>query len=1814
MNNIRRKDIYRGVIDSYIKMPGRFKIRGTLLKNDGNNIKVDIGSKNTLHITLNKPMDAQVGDNIVIDRRNIVDSKMIRQDESPEEEQETVQDSQDKYDYILKSFDISVSRKSVEAVKSLENHGVDITKENILSFMAAKEQLSNISEKLDYDTAVKLVEKDVDFEQGSLQKVLQEVQKIQGEERPFSLMRFLGIKKDMSTDEAESIAYEIYGNRAGKDITDIIKALDKAGLDTSKENVEQINKTFSKLHDIKNIENKTIIDSVKNKIKTSIDNLYKLKNAVARSTIKAEQKLGQLANKVYSMYDGAVGTITEKELTQIEGDIKDRLQYMGIKITDEVVKLSKDVIGKGLDLTKGNLEKIMAVKGAIIELNSGLDYEKTALLMASGVEVEKVDVAELRDMIDIEYSIESTEYVSMENIDHIPAEHDTGHVTAEPDTGHVTAEPDTRHIPAERGITLGLDRLEILELAESIDIKTLALHMKLDLPTTLEALNLSQQLIDGDIMVDDWLNALSEQLNLDYELSTIEKEEPTQISTGKTEPVQNSMENIKPADEMSQLQSREISNASNDLLIHETEQQVKTDTNIETAENIQTADTDIAADTASIDKAEVLELLGRLANTESRGLDFIVQGYLRLNEDNLGGLLEEKYTTEMTKVIIKSGIPLNNDNMQEMHIAKKTLEQTAENLTIETLQNAVEEGISVEKTDLEGLSDLIKLLSKDKTEQVNKPEIDLENNENVKQDDVKQDEMTEINNLQNEQETTETIKLQNEKESIDTISLENKEDVRQEQETVNLQDEQNTARDVSLQDDEVKQETKQDIEVKDTEQQNAKQDIETKNIEQETKLDTETKNIEQQEIGQDIEQISKEENISLEINRQEIESNKEDVKPDRQNIEPNRQQLEPNTQKAAADRQEIDLNRQQSELNIQGPKIDIQQLELNIQETDIDIRQLELNRQEILNQIENIDMKTLALHIKLDLPTTLENLNLSQQLMDGDITVDDWLNILPEQISEPGQISELEKIPENRQTLEPQQMLESGQISESKQTLEIEIQPNIAGELTIDKAELSEILDKLTNMETTGGLDFTAQNYLRANGDRLGTLAEESYKGEIAKAIIQSGIPLNNDNMQKMYTIKKDLEQTAENLTADILQNAVEEGITVEKDIKVENTSDNIQNAIQDEDIRNVSETVKHKTRELRDIDTADTKHDIEFVDTDGTEITDITAEESSDTESADINHNKYTHVTAEEAAISELNRQEILDSIEKIDMETLALHMKLDIPNTLETLNISQQLIDGEITVDKWLSILNEQLDLEYESAENELFTAEEAGIPQLQSRENTTIESSEIQEAAQQQNRSTGPEQILETETRPDVVGGLLIDKTELLDVLDRLSDAESRGLDPIAQGYLRMNSDKLGTLTEENYKGEIAKAVIRSGIPLNNNNVQEMYKLKRTLDGTIENLTPEIFQNMAEKGMLTEKLNLNELFDITNHLGRDEVKYGTQTKNVSDGTEGVFLNAKDKDVFKNAEDIVQNRETEVVPGYNGHIEQNEEDRDILANAGGIEEIADKVKSMVDILKQIPPERKNTIISLLMRNAMPLTLKEVQNLSFFLNNRKQIGHQLDEILNLIDKNNNVEIIEIAEELKKAVNKINGHIKEGRQIEEKPYEEFLRLLKTLEDKSSFLTKEDREAFQKSGEKLLDSLELQLQLNREDTVLQLPLMMSEYIKNLQIYIVRDKKGRKKIDPKKMSILLNFDTNNMGNINIYVAVNYKNVVMKMGLADEKDRNLVEKCSDKLEKHLKDLGYDLKDLSFRISDDNHILSMTDEIEGNNPRIKRLLDVRI
>src|SRR5690606_30243503 len=114
--------------------------------------------------------------------------------------------------------------------------------------------------------------------------------------------------------------------------------------------------------------------------------------------------------------------------------------------------------------------------------------------------------------------------------------------------------------------------------------------------------------------------------------------------------------------------------------------------------------------------------------------------------------------------------------------------------------------------------------------------------------------------------------------------------------------------------------------------------------------------------------------------------------------------------------------------------------------------------------------------------------------------------------------------------------------------------------------------------------------------------------------------------------------------------------------------------------------------------------------------------------------------------------------------------------------------------------------------------------------------------------------------------------MDETEMLATLDRLVNSEINELDVAAQTYLRLNGDKLGPIMEEGYRGDMAKALLQSGIALNSINMQDIYMLKKSLDRVSDNLAPDLLQRAIEEGIAVEKLNLNRLSDMATSLNRD------------------------------------------------------------------------------------------------------------------------------------------------------------------------------------------------------------------------------------------------------------------------------------------------------------------------------------------------------
>ncbi|WP_026478977.1 DUF6240 domain-containing protein [Alkaliphilus transvaalensis] len=304
-----------------------------------------------------------------------------------------------KYNKLLKSFNMPVKEDLVQALKILDIHGLNLSKDNLTQYISAKNQLEELVKGLDYNTALELIKDDVDLENESLEEVVEKLEDAKKEEKSFSLRNLLKGFKSLSTDEAEEIAYKLFGNKQGKDITDIIKALHKAGMEISRKNINRVNDVFNKLHNIKDYSDEGLVEVVKNKIETNIDHLYKMKNSIKRGAIAIEEKLSHYASKIYDNFNASRSKPTEKDLRLLEEDIKGLLEREGVETTNESVALSKKLIKHDMEVSKENINKVYQLKENLEVLVKVLDKEKLALLIKAGYDVEKEGIANLVKLI-----------------------------------------------------------------------------------------------------------------------------------------------------------------------------------------------------------------------------------------------------------------------------------------------------------------------------------------------------------------------------------------------------------------------------------------------------------------------------------------------------------------------------------------------------------------------------------------------------------------------------------------------------------------------------------------------------------------------------------------------------------------------------------------------------------------------------------------------------------------------------------------------------------------------------------------------------------------------------------------------------------------------------------------------------------------------------------------------------------------------------------------------------------------------------------------------------------------------------------------------------------------------------------------------------------------------------------------------------------------------------------------------------------------------------------------------------------------------
>lgn len=381
MNSIKNIN-KENLVEAYGLKPNLFyDIEGTVVEKSGKDIKVESQIEGKIikyTLKLKEEIEEDIGEDVLIKKENILSCKHSVEKDVNENEIRKLED-------LLKNIGIKVTKENLEIGKILLKHNIPVTKENIESFSICEKYLNEIIEKFDYDSAIKLLKKDINIEEESLQKIVEYMKEIEVEDE-FSLSKLLGFKRDLSYEEAEKISVQVYGRKMGKDIYDSIIALHREGIEINKENIEKVREIVYKLHDLKDTEDKTLVKVMKKDLTPNIENIYKTKYSYS---IKESEE-----NLAVNKYDDF---IVQAKAT--DSDILKYLEKLGLEPSKENLNLVEQFIVNNLEITVDNIEEIKYMKYALKELQQLLDEESISKFLSKGINPLEEDIRELSNII-----------------------------------------------------------------------------------------------------------------------------------------------------------------------------------------------------------------------------------------------------------------------------------------------------------------------------------------------------------------------------------------------------------------------------------------------------------------------------------------------------------------------------------------------------------------------------------------------------------------------------------------------------------------------------------------------------------------------------------------------------------------------------------------------------------------------------------------------------------------------------------------------------------------------------------------------------------------------------------------------------------------------------------------------------------------------------------------------------------------------------------------------------------------------------------------------------------------------------------------------------------------------------------------------------------------------------------------------------------------------------------------------------------------------------------------------------------------------
>lgn len=418
----------------------------------------------------------------------------------------------------------------------------------------------------------------------------------------------------------------------------------------------------------------------------------------------------------------------------------------------------------------------------------------------------------------------------------------------------------------------------------------------------------------------------------------------------------------------------------------------------------------------------------------------------------------------------------------------------------------------------------------------------------------------------------------------------------------------------------------------------------------------------------------------------------------------------------------------------------------------------------------------------------------------------------------------------------------------------------------------------------------------------------------------------------------------------------------------------------------------------------------------------------------------------------------------------------------------------------------------------------------------------------------------------------------------------------------------------LTESKLVDDVKKVLIeqyKSEIPIKNeSHVKPDSSVKQLANNNVVSTSKEQTTQVVSKGV--ESTQVSETKPIPVEVNQEAMKKVTlpnsqvvDTKVTSDhhndsnvvneqSKEHVATDIEDKSSLIAKTDIED--KSNLITKANNEVLQNEVKTLPLSE--------EAVKELATIIKELTPEK----LVFAFKNSMSFSLGNIKQLENLIIGKHQLA---DQVLTLVDQIEQSD--PKAPAVKELLSTLNRFEFDDFADKDKVNEQLRILGETLARavESSGL-KGQSEAVKDQFTNLKQSVDFMNNLNDQMTYLQIPMMLDQKTNTIEMFVQREKSGKKKINPKDTKVFISLDTNHLKRVQVLIEVKDNRIDLNFRLEDDDVEQLIRRNESGLVQAMERVGFDV--VYFQYATQEERMDLTNMIRLESDQTLNKIDVRV